>query len=232
MPKIKITSGNSTQQTNVISKCRTWGAGARDGNYDPVSGKTAVVVDTKLGGGVPALQMSRVDFNPSKRPYDRVISYKDFMNLNECPWDSGKAIRNGGGDGSVQVREVQVQVAVPTPSGVCAQETLKVKSCVVLEQEKTIFNQVGLPAIQELGIEVTMVEDEAYILDIAKNKATPVTAKSAAQHAKNAIEDNDTENVWAVWARSMDLVTDVVMVKMLDDEEVSSVTSDSDSEPA
>jgi hypothetical protein len=132
MPKIKVMSENRTQQVNVITKCRNWGAEARDGDYGPVGGKYAVVVNTRLGSSSPALQLSRGDFMPSDG-YDKVITYKDFMNLTVSPWGStGSATRSTSGSagsaGTVSAeREPEVRHivhAIEIPVGPCAQSPL------------------------------------------------------------------------------------------------------------
>lgn len=222
MPKIKITSVNRTQQQNVINKCRTWGAAARDGDYGPVAGKTAVVINTKIGD-MPAIQLSRVDFNPSKNPYNKVISYKDFMNATTCPWGRKYSDAQSGeaGQPATAVAAVVVVQEVEVESGVCAQDTLKVKSCKVLEQEAIGFKTLGLPFLIDNGVEVTMSEDVAYILDVKNNTAKPLTAKTAAKNAKASITKGD-KDVWADYAREFDLVDECIFIKSVEDDEDSS----------
>jgi len=228
--KIKITSANATQQNNVITKCRNWGAAARDGVYSDVPGKTAVVVNTKLGAGIPAIQLSRVDFIPTKSPYDSVMSYKDFMNLTVCPWGAVKGhkhpvdtptnIGTANAATRVEVREVRVEVPVPVEVGVCSQETLQVSSCSVLTQEKIAWNTLGLPFLKDNGVTVTMDGDDAYILDTKKNTAKPLTAKLAAKRAKKDLLNHDiTDSPWISYGKTFNLFENVQLSKVVDVED-------------
>lgn len=214
--KIKIKSTNHTQQSNVINKCRKWGSEARDGNYGPVPGKTAVVVNTKLGGGTPALQLSNVNFTPTKSPYDKVFSYKEFMNLTDCPWGANKATGCTDSHHNVcsetQTTTIVVPVPVPVEAGVCSQETLKVADCTALVQEDIAWKTLGLPFLQDAGIEVTMAEDVAYIINTRKNTAKPLTAKSAAKKAKKDLIAGK-DSAWVRYAKEFNLYDAVQMVK-------------------
>ena len=204
--KVKITSANRTQQVNVIAKCRSWGAGSRDGDYGPVDGKTAVVVNTKLGGGTPALQISRVDFTPTKSPYDLVLSYKDFMNADICPWDS-RAPLNDDFD----------NLGVQEDVGVCAQETLVVSDCTIITQEDIAWKTLGLPFLQDNGVDVTIADGIAYIINTKQNTAKPLTSKTAAKKAKKDIIAG-IDSPWALFARHFDLVETAVLIKEVDED--------------
>jgi hypothetical protein len=218
MSKIKINSINPTQQANVITKCRQWGAAARDGDYGPVPGKTGVVINTQLGANKPALQLSDVNFTPTKNPYTDVYSYKDFMNLEDCPWDAPTSkINLAKATPEVRIEKEVHLIRVPTEVGICAQETLQVTSCDVLVQEAIAWETQGLPFLEKQGVNITYHEGEAYILNVKKNTSKKLTAKSAAKRAKNAILAGDYDAPFAVFARHFNLVDNAVMAKVIKD---------------
>jgi hypothetical protein len=214
MPKIKILSKTRTQQVNVINKARQWGAAARDGDYGPVEGKTAVVINTKLGSSQAAILLSRVDFNP-KKPYDVVMDYKEFMNLDTCPWSSSAKTTDSSTDSTPCPDAVVAVVGIPVDVevGVCSQDTLKVSECDVLVQEPIAFRTLGLPFLQDAGVDVTMDGETPYILDVVNNTAKELTAKMAAKKAKKAILDGDNDSPWAIFARNFDLVASATLTK-------------------
>ena len=151
------------------------------------------------------------------------MTYKEFMNATVCPWDRSAPTKDsvGGSSASIhptpraEIREISVPVFIPVEVGVCAQDTLKVTACEVLVQEAIGFNTIGLPFLIDNGVEVTMSEGVAYIIDIKNNTAKPLTAKSAAKRAKKAILAGKN-NVWTSYAKRFDLVTDCTLTKDVD----------------
>jgi hypothetical protein len=220
--KIKVLSMNNTQQTNVFNKCRNWGAAARDGDYGPVSGKTGVVINTKLGNGIPALQVSDVNFTPTKNPYDKVFSYKEFMNLDSCPFavkDDRFSVDNiKGTDPVPEAIMSTVEVRISEEVGVCAQDTLKVTECSVLTQEAIAWKTLGLPFLVDAGVEVTEHDGVAYILDTVNNTADELTSETAASNAQKSILAGE-KDAWSTYAKHFDLVEKAVMSKVVDTDE-------------
>ena len=222
--KIKITCANRTQQTNAITKARAFGATARDNNYGPIAGKESIVINTKLGNGTPALQLSDTNFTPTKNPYDDVITYKDFMNSSVCPWDSSATLSQQddvvGANPEPQVEVVHVPIPVPVPveTGACSQETMKVTSCNVVEQESIAWNTLGLKFIKDGGIDVTMDDGTAYILNTRKNTAKKLTAASAAKKAKKDLLAGK-DSVWVMYGRHFDLFTEVTLTKVIESDD-------------
>jgi hypothetical protein len=221
--KVKITSRDTTEQALVIGKAMAFGARARDNDYGPVAGKTAVVIDTnKAQGGHPALLLSRIDFAPS-RGYDLVLSVDEFLRMPVKPWATNstataRATQATQAAQAPQVRTVTrvVEVPVEVEVGVCAQETLKVKSCDVLTQEKISWKTYGLPFLVDNGIEVVMDNETPYIIDTQRNTAKELTAGQAAANAKEALIAGE-DNIWAQYAREFHLVDNVVLHKVTDD---------------
>ena len=213
MPKIKVMSENRTQQVNVITKARNWGAEARDGDYGPVAGKNAVVVNTRLGSSSPALQLSRGDFMPSDG-YDKVIAYKDFMNLTVSPWGSVGSTRSTSGSAErepeVRVETRIVHIPVEIPVGPCAQSTLKILSAEVLTLNAVIWKSQGLPYLED-KVELEEVDGRFYILDVEANEAKELTAALASQYGKDELLEDG--GVFADYLREFHLLNSVVMGK-------------------
>ena len=235
MPKIKILSNNATQQHNVITKARAWGAAARDSDYGPVAGKTAVVINTLLGGGKtkPALQISSLGFAPKKKPYTHTFSYSEFMNLDTCPWDASRQASQA--DTAQAVRDIPQAAQAPriktviqkevvvvveeTEVGVCTQDTLRVKSLDVITQEAVGFVTLGLPFLVDAGVDVTELDGKTYLINPKKNTAKVVTAKSVAKRARKDILAGKTESPFAIYAKTFDLLDNVVMEKVVPEDD-------------
>lgn len=227
MPKIRIETKNASQYNNAVTKCRQWGAIARDGDYGYSPAKGYLVVTTKLGSDA-VIQSSRPSYSPST-PYDAEIAYKDFMNATTCPWNSKRTLNasNAGLEGKladpiVVTKEVHVTkeviVEVPVPAGVCAQNTLKVKDCTVLTQEPIGFTSLGLPFLTSNGVTVTISDGKPYVLDVKNNGAEELTAEIAAKNAKADLIKGE-DSVWTLYAREFDLVTGVTMHKVIESDE-------------
>ena len=98
-------------------------------------------------------------------------------------------------------------------------DTLKIKSCTVLVQEEIGFKEFGLAFLQDNGIEVTMHDGEPYIINTKKNEAKKLTAKTASKKAHKDLLKNKADSVWADYARTFDLVTDICLTKDVEAEE-------------
>ena len=235
MPKIKILGKTPIQQRNIITKARSWGAIARDGDYGPVAGKTAVVINTNLGGGKanPALQVATVDFRAKKNPYTSILSYSEFMKLTVCPWDSKRQASQA--DTAQAVRDIPQAAQAPriktviqkevvvvveeTEVGVCTQDTLRVKSLDVITQEAVGFVTLGLPFLVDAGVDVTELDGKTYLINPKKNTAKVVTAKSVAKRARKDILAGKTESPFAIYAKTFDLLDNVVMEKVVPEDD-------------
>jgi hypothetical protein len=97
----------------------------------------------------------------------------------------------------------------------CSQETLVVKSAKVAVQNALLWKTLGLAKLQALGLDVTMDGDVAYVIDVATNSATELTAAFAsAQAEKDLVAGEVTE--FTIFAKDMELVEELVMVKVVD----------------
>ena len=211
--KVKIMSKNRFEQSGVISKALDFGAVARDGDYGPVEGKTAVVIDTSKGR-TPAILLSRRDFTPTKRPYDLVLSTSEFLSMCNAPWEIAAA--NGSSVRQEPTRVIAKYVEVE--SGVCAQETLKVVDCVVHTQERIAWKTLGLPFLLDNGVSVVMDGETPYMIDTLRNTAKELTAEQAATTAKKSLLAGE-KNVWVKYAQEFNLFDNVKLAKDADDDE-------------
>ena len=221
MNKIKILINNPQEWSQALTKVKELGAISRDGSTLFLASKPDMVIDSGLSTGVACILSSRAGYLPKKSPYSKVMSFKDLMNTSVAPWASLPV----NGQPSQTVRtviervEVPVYVPVPTPVGVCAQTTLRISAVEVVAQQAIIFNTVGIPWLQENGLDITNDDGKMYLVDSAKNTAVEFTADTASANATKAFLENETDDLWARYAIAHDLIISITHSKEVEEEE-------------
>ena len=140
------------------------------------------------------------------------------MNTIEAPWNTA-AGSNQAAQVITRVVEVPVYVSVPTEVGVCAQTTLRISDVEVAVQQSVIFTAVGIPWLKENGLDITDDSGKMYIVDAAKNSAVEFTAQTASDNATKALLDNDSDDLWARYAITHDLIVSITHSKEVEKEE-------------
>jgi len=222
MSKIKIIINNAQQWRQALVKVGEFGAVSRDGSTVFLPSKPDMVVDTSLSAGNACILSSRSGYLPKKNQYNSVISFKELMNSSVSPWSSSTPGTQAAP--TLQpvrtiIQEVPVYVPVPTPVGVCAQTTLRISEVEVVAQQSIIFNTVGIPWLKDNGLDITEDDGKMYIVDAAANSAVEFTADKASANATKSLLDNDTDDLWARYAITHDLIVSITHSKEVEVEE-------------
>jgi len=222
MSKIKILINNVSEWNQALTKVVGYGAISRDGSTVFLPSKPDMVIDADLSLGVACILSSRAGYIPQKSPYAQVIKFQDLMGTSVAPWSA--SLSRGGQTAQpvhtvTKTVEVPVYITVPTPVGVCAQTTLRISAVEVIEQQSIIFNTVGIPWLQDNGLEITEDDGKMYLVDSTKNTADLFTAETASANATKSFLKNDTDDIWARYAIAHDLIVSITHSKEVEEEE-------------
>ena len=220
--KIKININSQDQWSQAIDKVKSFGAISRDGSTRFLIDKPDMVIDTGLSAGNACILSSRSGYMPKKNPYSNVMSFNALMRASTAPWYGPVAAAVAPmpqAEVITQIVEVPVFVSVPTPVGVCTQTTLRITAVEIAEQQSIIFNSVGIPWLQENGLDITEDDGKMYLVNTANNTADVFTAVTAAKKAYDAFLDNDSESLWARYAIAHDLIVSITHSKEVEEEE-------------
>lgn len=213
--KFKVLSTTRGEWDQVVTHARSLGAFSRDNQYAYRSDKSAMTItpDNRILYSSP-------DMKPTSGPAPVKISVREFLSftsLNDIEKpvgaNSGVAVASAVA-ASMAVCDAMIQEVIDESP--CSQDTLVVKKATVLTQNALLWKTVGLPKLKSLGIDVTMDGDVAYVIDIASNTATELTAEFAAKQAKADLEANDGATAYTIYAKDMELISELVMTKKVD----------------
>jgi len=202
--KIKVTSTDAAQWNKIVAHARFLGAVSRDDAYAFNSTKPSMVVDDFYIKYSSPTMKTKAGFTPPQK-----ISVSDFLGLSSL-YDIGN-IGRPVADCSGKVAAARQAVIEATPS---LAPNMKVTACTVLTQNDTIFASKGIPALKQLGIDITMLGDKPYIIDVASNSADELTTELVSVKAKADILEGKN-SPWARYANKFELVTDVTSTKVL-----------------
>jgi len=212
--KFKILSTTKSEFDTVSAHARKLGAYSRDGDYSYNPQKTALTIETD-----GRMLKSSPNMKPTSGPKPIKISVREFMaftSLNDINGgvkapDCTNAVNAAVYQSAELCAIIMQDMHDASP---CSQETLVVKSAKVAVQNALLWKTIGLAKLQALGLEVTMDGDVAYVIDIASNTATGLTAAYAsAQAEKDLVAGEVTE--FTIFAKDMELVEELVMVKVV-----------------
>jgi hypothetical protein len=202
--KIKVTSTDAAQWNKIVAHARTLGAVSRDDAYAFNAEKPSMVIDNLyIKYSSPTMKTKAGFVAPMK------ISVQDFMNLSSI-YDIDN-IGRPVADCTAKVAAARQAIIDTTPA---LARNMKVVSCSVLTQNDTIFASKGIPALKQLGVDITMLGDKPYILDVASNSADELTTELVSVKAKEDILAGKN-SPWARYANQFELVTDVTSSKVL-----------------
>lgn len=206
--KIKVmpTLGNSNEWNTIIAHARKLGAISRDGEYDFNADKNALLIDNnyiKLSS--PTMKTKSGFVAPVK------VSVAEFLALTSLHDVEfiGKPMDK---------QAVAKAVAATRASMPCAQTTLAVSGCDVLVQNPVLWTSQGLPRLKALGVEITMLGDVAYVIDVTSNSATEFNSTTASAQAKQDILDGKV-TPYSIWANEFQLIENLVQTKVIPDQE-------------
>lgn len=200
--KIKVMAATQNEWNTIIAHARSLGALSRDGQYGYNPEKTAMVVDNfYIKYSSPTMKTKAGFVAPTK------ISVRDFLDLTSL-----HDVANIGKP--VDKAAVANAVAAVRASMPCAQNTLKVKDCDVLVQNAVVWASKGLPMLKSLGVDITVLGDKNYIIDISSNDAKEITPETASAQAKADILECKV-TPYTQWAKNCDLISNMDLAKEL-----------------
>ncbi|MCI4436218.1 MAG: hypothetical protein JHC33_05335 [Ignisphaera sp.] len=193
--KIKVMTTTESEWATAVNHARRLGAVSSDGQYSFHQNKPSMIIDNNyIKYSSPTARSS------GEQPLK--ISLEEFLNL--------RSLRQAGQDFDVVSCMAATALAV-MDTAPCL--SMDVASVVVLEQNAIIFRTQGLSWLEDRGVDVTMVGDKAYTLDISTNTAEELTPATIVDKATAAILENDMSDVYAMFATQFKLISEINYTK-------------------
>lgn len=200
--KLKIMAIDRAQWDAIVAHARTLGAISRDNQYGYNAEKPAMVIDNNYIKYSSPTMKPKPGIAPAMK-----ISVNEFLALT--------SLHDAGHIGTPCAGKVAAAVASVKEATPTLGKNMKVTDCKVLTQNATIFMTKGIPALQKLGVEITMDNDKPYILDVENNDAVELTTDYVATQAKADLLDGK-DTAFTRYANSFQLFTEVVTSKVIE----------------
>ena len=208
--KIKVLTRSRQEWDNAVDHAVRLGAFSQDGDTMFNPEKTAMVID----GG--AIKNSRYDYRPKNDPYDQVLSYGEFMRIQDGGI-VGTRDTNASKEPTITVSKCAEFVGAfmdAVDTGISPAEYLVPTVVTVPEaQHSVIFNAVGIKYLQDRGVDFTKDGETFYMLDLKSNTAEEVTAQWVVDKGIKDMLDNEV-TPFVTYLLDFELIQDITFSRV------------------